>query len=123
MTVNRVFSIEVRIYVFYISLKDLYFILLTHHPSFLFIFAAPTSFWEHFQCRWNSWIFWFASSRREQCRRAPAWAKTYCCKEEGLLNISPHHFDVSSFSTPRLQSPLIFWRSHTARKVAISASI
>jgi hypothetical protein len=33
-------------------------------------------------------VFWFASSRREQCRWAPAWAATYCCKEEAFLNIS-----------------------------------
>jgi hypothetical protein len=40
MTANKVFSIEVRIYVFYISLKDLYLILLTHHPSFI-LFLQP----------------------------------------------------------------------------------
>jgi hypothetical protein len=74
---------------FIFGLKDLYFIF-TYTPSlFSLYFCSPsTSFREHFKCRWNSWTFWFASSCRKQCRRAPARAKTYCCKEEGFLNIS-----------------------------------
>jgi hypothetical protein len=48
---------------FYISLKDLYLIFLTHHHYFLLFCSHSTSLWEHFQHWWNSWIFFDSPPR------------------------------------------------------------
>jgi hypothetical protein len=108
--VNRVFSIEVRIYVFYISLKDLYFILLTHHQSFLFIFAAPPHLSGNIS-NVDEILGFFVSPPRagnnaDEHPREPR--HTVAKRSPSSMSPSPHHFDVSSFSTPRLQSPLRF---------------
>jgi hypothetical protein len=112
MTVNRVFSIEVRICVFIFSIKDLYFILflLTHHPSFLFIFAAPPHLSGNIS-NVDEILGLFDSPPRagnnaDEHPREPK--HTVAKRRASSISPSPHHFDVSSFFYTQVAIPSQF---------------
>jgi hypothetical protein len=106
MTVNMIFLIEVRIYIYFSFLKkmflyqpqDLYLILLTHHPSFL-LFCSPPHLSRNIS-NVDEILGFFDSPPRagnnvDDHPHEPS--HTIGKRRASSRSPGPHHFDVSSF--------------------------